>query len=126
MSSRRRRRLHLSAPHRCGALPEGNSDVFSSISGLLGPIADGGTLNPRAEPSLLQAAATEDAQVIGEAVSAWVEAHVPPTWLEAALAGDMALLHTVRSAEDYRAWYPVLGGSGLIGPSWPVEVGGLG
>jgi len=32
----------------------------------------------------------------------------------------------VRSRDDYEAWYPVFGRSGLVAPTWAVEYGGLG
>jgi alkylation response protein AidB-like acyl-CoA dehydrogenase len=78
-----------------------------------------------ADPGLLAAAKTGDADTFGAAIRTWIEANVPPEWLQAALDGDMARLHAIRSAADYREWYPVLGRSGLIGATWPVEYGGL-
>lgn len=78
------------------------------------------------DPDLLRAAESEDPEFLREAIRAWTEQHVPADWLSAALDNDMARLHEVRSHSAYREWYPVLGRSGLIGPSWPVEYGGLG
>jgi alkylation response protein AidB-like acyl-CoA dehydrogenase len=78
------------------------------------------------DANLREAAATGDAESIRAAARAWIETHVPAGWLEAALAGDLGRLHAVRSPEDYRAWYPALGRSGLITAAWPVEHGGLG
>jgi alkylation response protein AidB-like acyl-CoA dehydrogenase len=49
-----------------------------------------------------------------------------PAWADAAAAGDLALLHQVRSPEAYRSSYPVLGRSGLVTPTWPREYGELG
>ncbi|MGW1029041.1 acyl-CoA dehydrogenase family protein [Streptomyces sp. NPDC002577] len=57
---------------------------------------------------------------------AWVTAHVPAAWREAAERGGPAEVRTVRTPEEYRAWYPVFGASGLVAPTWPVEYGGRG
>jgi alkylation response protein AidB-like acyl-CoA dehydrogenase len=81
---------------------------------------------PTPDEALVAAAATQDAATIRAAVRAWAQAHVPADWLKAALEGDLARLHAIRSPEQYREWYPVLGASGLVGPTWPVEYGGLG
>ncbi|MGC9537453.1 acyl-CoA dehydrogenase family protein [Streptomyces sp. UG1] len=78
------------------------------------------------DPNLLEAARSGDAGVFRDAVRTWITTNVPAEWLDAALADDMARLHAVRSPEAYRAWYPVFGRSGLVGPAWPVEYGGLG
>ena len=80
----------------------------------------------RPDPTLLAAAQTGDAEAFRGVVRDWITANVPPEWHDAALAGDMARLHAVRSAQAYREWYPLLGWSGLIGPAWPAEFGGLG
>lgn len=80
----------------------------------------------RTDADLREAASTGDAESVHAAARGWIETHVPTDWLEAALAGDLGRLHAVRSPEDYRAWYPVLGRSGLITAAWPVEHGGLG
>jgi alkylation response protein AidB-like acyl-CoA dehydrogenase len=55
---------------------------------------------------------------------AWVEAHVPAAWREAAEAGRPVRL--VRTRAEYEAWYPTFGCSGLVAPTWPVAYGGLG
>ena len=78
------------------------------------------------DQALVAAAATGDGATLRAAVRSWVEAQVPADWLAAALGGDLARLHAIRSPQQYRDWYPVLGASGLVGPTWPVEYGGLG
>jgi len=75
--------------------------------------------------TLLAAARTGDRETFRSAVRSWIEENVPAKWLRAAIDNDMARLHAVRSDAAYREWYPVLGRSGLVGPSWPVEYGGL-
>jgi alkylation response protein AidB-like acyl-CoA dehydrogenase len=67
-----------------------------------------------------------DAEGVRRATREWIEVSVPPPWLAAALAGDLARLHQIRSPEAYRDWYPSLGRAGLTAPSWPLEYGGLG
>ena len=59
------------------------------------------------------------------ATEAWVVAHVPEAWREAAERGGMAAIREVRSRADYEEWYPVFAYSGLVVPTWPVEYGGL-
>jgi len=80
----------------------------------------------RPDQRLLAAAESGEVETMRVAVVEWIAENVPSEWLDAALANDMARLHEVRSAEAYRDWYPVLGQSGLVGPAWPVEFGGLG
>ena len=58
-------------------------------------------------------------------VRAWVDECVPAPWREAAARGGPAAVRAVRSRADYEAWYPVLGASGLVAPTWPVAYGGL-
>lgn len=58
-------------------------------------------------------------------VERWVATEVPESWRVAA-AGGPAALRAVRSAADYRAWYPVFADSGLAAPTWAPEHGGLG
>lgn len=60
-----------------------------------------------------------------EIVRAWVAEHVPEAWREAATGGPAAI-RAVRTREEYEAWYPVFGASGLVVPTWPVPYGGLG
>jgi len=69
--------------------------------------------------------ADDDAAIIA-AVRAWVETHVPEAWREAAARGGAAAVRTVRTREQYEAWYPVFAGSGMVVPALPVEYGGLG
>ena len=58
-------------------------------------------------------------------VRAWLDRSVPPAWREAAERGGPAAVRTVRTAEEYRDWYPVYGRSGLVAPGWDVDYGGL-
>ncbi|MEX0666129.1 MAG: acyl-CoA dehydrogenase family protein [Acidimicrobiia bacterium] len=60
------------------------------------------------------------------AVHGWVQDHVPVAWREAGERGGSAAIRAVRTREEYAAWYPVFGGSGLVVPTWPQEYGGLG
>jgi alkylation response protein AidB-like acyl-CoA dehydrogenase len=60
-------------------------------------------------------------------VRAWLEAHLPANWRDAALAGDRhALAAITADLSTTTAWYAELGRSGLATPAWPVEHGGLG
>jgi alkylation response protein AidB-like acyl-CoA dehydrogenase len=59
------------------------------------------------------------------AVQGWIAAHVPPAWRAAADEGGPAAVRRVRTPEEYRAWYPVYGRSGLAAPGWEVRYGGL-
>ena len=68
--------------------------------------------------------ASADAEVAA-AVREWVEAVVPAAWRSAGRSGGAAAVRTVRSREQYEAWYPVFGASGLVAPTWPVAYGGL-
>jgi alkylation response protein AidB-like acyl-CoA dehydrogenase len=56
---------------------------------------------------------------------AWVAAHVPAAWRDAAERGGARSIREVRTRADYEAWYPVFGRSGLVVPTWPVAYGGL-
>jgi alkylation response protein AidB-like acyl-CoA dehydrogenase len=67
---------------------------------------------------------TEDDVAI--AVRAWIAAHVPDPWRAAAERGGRGAVRSVRTTEEYRAWYPAFGRSGLVMPRWPAEYGGLG
>jgi alkylation response protein AidB-like acyl-CoA dehydrogenase len=60
------------------------------------------------------------------AVSEWLEATVPPAWLEAGRRGGAAAVREVRRRRDYEKWYPAFGRSGLVVPTWPRDHGGLG
>jgi hypothetical protein len=57
---------------------------------------------------------TED-EAVG-AVTARIAEHVPSAWREAAVDGGPAAVRRVRTTDDYRAWYPVYGRSGLVAP----------
>ncbi len=59
------------------------------------------------------------------ATRAWVVEHVPAAWREAAARGGARAIREVRTRDDYEAWYPVFGRSGLVVPTWPVAYGGL-
>ena len=69
-------------------------------------------------------AGTSDADAVA-AVRAWIDAHVPPAWVEAGRTGGPAAVRAIRTRADYEAWYPVFAASGLVAPTWPVEYGGL-
>lgn len=58
-------------------------------------------------------------------VTAWVEAHVPEPWRDAAAEGGRRAIRAVRSRADYEAWYPTFVASGLAVATWPVAYGGL-
>lgn len=60
-----------------------------------------------------------------EAVRQWIDAEVPAAWRSAAVQGPAAL-RAVRTAADYRDWYPTFVDSGLVVPTWLPEHGGLG
>ncbi len=60
-----------------------------------------------------------------EAVRQWIAAEVPAAWRSAADEGPAAL-RAVRTAADYRDWYPTFADSGLVAPTWLPEHGGLG
>ncbi|UGQ11437.1 acyl-CoA dehydrogenase family protein [Yinghuangia sp. ASG 101] len=66
-----------------------------------------------------------DAEEATEHVRAWVAATVPCTWREAAERGGPSAVRTVRTRDEYRAWYPRFAASGLVVPQWPLEYGGL-
>jgi alkylation response protein AidB-like acyl-CoA dehydrogenase len=85
---------------------------------------NGGDATPAA--SRLDVGPATSTEMVVAMVRAWVEDHVPSPWLEAGRKGGAAQVRTVRTREDYEAWYPVFGGSGLVVPTWPVEYGGLG
>lgn len=73
--------------------------------------------------------AIDGATSLGEAVAtvrAWVDEHVPEPWREAGARGGAQAIRAVRRPDDYVAWYPVFGRSGLVVPSWEPEHGGLG
>jgi alkylation response protein AidB-like acyl-CoA dehydrogenase len=56
----------------------------------------------------------------------WIEDHVPVAWRRAAHDGGVEAIRRVRTRGDYEQWYPELGDSGLVVPTWPPEYGGLG
>jgi alkylation response protein AidB-like acyl-CoA dehydrogenase len=59
------------------------------------------------------------------AVRDWLAARLPQAWREAGERGGPAAVRAVRSPEEYRAWYPVFGRSGLVTPGWDRAYGGL-
>lgn len=60
-----------------------------------------------------------------DTVRQWIAAEVPTAWRSAAAEGP-ATLRAVRTAADYRDWYPAFADSGLVAPTWLPEHGGLG
>jgi alkylation response protein AidB-like acyl-CoA dehydrogenase len=60
-----------------------------------------------------------------DAVRQWIATDVPAEWRSAAAEGPAAL-RAVRTAADYRDWYPTFADSGLVAPTWLPEHGGLG
>ncbi len=64
-----------------------------------------------------------DAQLLA-AAQAWVEAHVPRAWRDAAPGGRRAI-REVRPIADYEAWYPTFASSGLAVATWPRAYLGL-
>jgi alkylation response protein AidB-like acyl-CoA dehydrogenase len=67
---------------------------------------------------------TPEAEVVAR-VRAWVDAHVPIAWIDAARRGGHAAIRAVRPRRDYEKWYPEFAGSGMVVPTWPVPYGGL-
>jgi alkylation response protein AidB-like acyl-CoA dehydrogenase len=59
------------------------------------------------------------------AVRGWIDEHVPLAWRRAAEEGGPAAVRRVRTAAEYRAWYPAYGRSGLVAPGWETRYGGL-
>jgi alkylation response protein AidB-like acyl-CoA dehydrogenase len=68
---------------------------------------------------------TTDLDDLRAAVAQWAEEHVPEHWRAAAARGGRAAIRTVRSRDEYEAWYPTFAASGLAVATWPVEYGGL-
>jgi alkylation response protein AidB-like acyl-CoA dehydrogenase len=66
-----------------------------------------------------------DADQVAKAVRAWIDDHLPVPWREAAERGGAAAIRQVRSRDEYQAWYPVFGRSGMVVPTWPAAYGGL-
>jgi alkylation response protein AidB-like acyl-CoA dehydrogenase len=62
---------------------------------------------------------------VASAVRDWVADEVPRAWREAAKQGPEAVKR-IRSPEQYRAWYPIFGRSGLVAATWEPQFGGLG
>lgn len=62
---------------------------------------------------------------VEERVLDWVHVHVPLAWQEAAVRGAAAI-RGIRPRDEYEAWYPVFGASGLVVPTWAPDYGGLG
>jgi alkylation response protein AidB-like acyl-CoA dehydrogenase len=62
---------------------------------------------------------------IREATEAWVEAHVPVEWRDAAARGGRRAIREVRPRKDYEAWYATFAESGLAVATWPREYLGL-
>jgi alkylation response protein AidB-like acyl-CoA dehydrogenase len=65
-------------------------------------------------------------QDVEAAVRQWIAAEIPGSWREAAeRGGGPSAVRAVRSAEEYRVWYPAFANSGLVVPGWPARFGGL-
>ncbi len=73
-------------------------------------------------PSLAEC---RDEEEVREAVAGWIVREVPAAWREAGERGGPSAVRTVRTPDEYRAWYPAFARSGLVVPQWPVEYGGL-
>lgn len=78
-----------------------------------------------ADSSRLAVTASSSDGEIDAAVRQWVDAHIPEPWRQAAAVGHDAI-RSVRSRQDYTAWYPVFAASGLVMATWPLPYGGLG
>jgi alkylation response protein AidB-like acyl-CoA dehydrogenase len=74
----------------------------------------------------IRIAADEPVDDVLSKVRDWLRLHIPVAWREAAERGGAVAIREVRTREEYEAWYPVFGRSGLVMPSWPVSYGGLG
>ncbi|OLF13905.1 acyl-CoA dehydrogenase [Actinophytocola xinjiangensis] len=61
-----------------------------------------------------------------ELTRSWVAEHVPADWRAAGERGGRRAVRAVRTPEQYRAWYPVFGASGLVAARWEPAHGGLG
>jgi alkylation response protein AidB-like acyl-CoA dehydrogenase len=72
---------------------------------------------------LLAASTSAEAQT---AVRSWVSEAIPTAWREAAEADGPSAVRSVRTPDEYRAWYPTLAAAGLVVPQWNPEYGGLG
>lgn len=59
-----------------------------------------------------------------DAVTEWVETHVPAAWRDAAPHGRAAI-RAVRPLAEYEAWYPTFASSGLAVATWPRPYLGL-
>ncbi len=75
------------------------------------------------EPNLAECRTS--AQVV-TGVRAWIAAELPSAWRVAAEREGPSGVRSVRTPEQYRAWYPAFAHSGLVAPRWPVQYGGLG
>ena len=60
-----------------------------------------------------------------EVIRDWIEASIPPAWIEAGRQGGAAAVRQVRTRAEYEAWYPTFGRSGLVAATWPRAYGGL-
>jgi len=56
----------------------------------------------------------------------WLDRNLPRAWREAADAGGIVALRTVRPRPAYEAWYPTFADSGMAVAMWPRAYGGLG
>jgi alkylation response protein AidB-like acyl-CoA dehydrogenase len=83
-----------------------------------------GTDEPASELAYVAGPQTSAADAVA-AVREWIVARVPAAWREAAEDGGPAAVRRVRTAEEYREWYPAYGHSGLVAAGWEVRYGGL-
>ncbi|HEY3736968.1 MAG TPA: acyl-CoA dehydrogenase family protein [Jatrophihabitans sp.] len=65
------------------------------------------------------------AEAAAAAVQEWIDANVPPAWRAAAEEAGPSAVRKARTPDEYRAWYPVFGRSGLVASGWELEYGGL-
>ncbi|MGI8335571.1 acyl-CoA dehydrogenase family protein [Actinomadura scrupuli] len=63
---------------------------------------------------------------VADAVRRWLSTELPAAWRTAAERGGPSAVRSVRTPDEYRAWYPAFARSGLVVPQWPAVYGGLG
>jgi alkylation response protein AidB-like acyl-CoA dehydrogenase len=64
-------------------------------------------------------------QDVVHAVRRWIVVEIPADWRAAAERGGPSAVRSVRTPEEYRAWYATFARSGLVVPQWPAAYGGL-
>jgi alkylation response protein AidB-like acyl-CoA dehydrogenase len=83
------------------------------------------TVSVTTDDGRLQLGPDPSSDDVAAVVRAWVEVALPSSWVEAGRRGGAAAVREVRSRQEYEAWYPTFGRSGLVVPTWPIEYGGL-